>query len=97
MKKLKESNSFKYDCKHVSRRCESYKMYLKGDSPHQTFMIVCECFFYSPISLFCMMRYLYLLAKVSHTSHNSLLLLIQLYRYNMLWPLQGIHVLVEAY
>ena len=25
-----------------SRRCESYKMYLEGDSPHQTIMIVCE-------------------------------------------------------
>ena len=25
-----------------SRRCESYRMYLKGDSPHQTVMIVCE-------------------------------------------------------
>ena len=25
-----------------SRRCESYRMYLKGDSPHQTIMIVCE-------------------------------------------------------
>ena len=25
-----------------SRRCGSYKMYLKGDSPHQAVMIVCE-------------------------------------------------------
>ena len=25
-----------------SRRCGSYKMYLEGDSPHQTVMIVCE-------------------------------------------------------
>ena len=25
-----------------SRRCESYKMYLEGDSPHQSVMIVCE-------------------------------------------------------
>ena len=25
-----------------SRRCGSYKMYLKGDSLHQTVMIVCE-------------------------------------------------------
>ena len=24
-----------------SRRCGSYKMYLEGDSPHQTIMIVC--------------------------------------------------------
>ena len=25
-----------------SRRCESYRMYLKGDSPYQPVMIVCE-------------------------------------------------------
>ena len=25
-----------------SRRCESYKMYLECDSPHQVVMIVCE-------------------------------------------------------
>ena len=25
-----------------SRRCESYKMYLKGDSPLQIVMIMCE-------------------------------------------------------
>ena len=25
-----------------SKRCESYKMYLEGDSPHQIVMIVCE-------------------------------------------------------
>ena len=24
------------------RKCESYKMYLEGDSPHPTVMIVCE-------------------------------------------------------
>ena len=25
-----------------SRRCESYRMYLEGDSHHQAIMIVCE-------------------------------------------------------
>ena len=25
-----------------SKRCESYRMYLEGDSPHQTVIIVCE-------------------------------------------------------
>ena len=25
-----------------SRRCGSYRMYLEGDNPHQTIMIVCE-------------------------------------------------------
>ena len=35
-------NAFKYDCKRISRRCESYRMYLEGDSPHQAVMIMCE-------------------------------------------------------
>ena len=33
-----------------SRRCGSYKMYLKGDSPHQAIMIVCELKRFSHIS-----------------------------------------------
>ena len=39
----KNQNTFKYGCKHVSRRCGSYRMYLEGDSLHQAVMIVCEC------------------------------------------------------
>ena len=42
-KSKKNQNAFKYDCKRVSRRCGSYRMYLEGDSPHQAVMIVCEC------------------------------------------------------
>ena len=42
MKIKKNQNAFKYGCKHVSRRYESYRMYLEGDSPHQIVMIVCE-------------------------------------------------------
>ena len=38
----KNQNAFKYGCKCVSRRCGSYRIYLKGDSPHQAIMIVCE-------------------------------------------------------
>ena len=35
IKSKKNQNAFKYDCKPgVFRRCESYRMYLKGDSPH---------------------------------------------------------------
>ena len=43
MKIKKNQNAFKYGCKHVSRRCKSYMMYLKGDGLHQTVMIVCGC------------------------------------------------------
>ena len=42
IKSKKNQNAFKYGCKRVSRRCGSYRMYLKGDSPHQAVMIVCE-------------------------------------------------------
>ena len=31
------------------RRCGSYRMYLEGDSPHQTVMIVCELKWFSHI------------------------------------------------
>ena len=42
-KSKKNQNAFKYVCKHVSRRCGSYRMYLEGDSPHQVVMNVYEC------------------------------------------------------
>ena len=42
MKSKKNQNIFKYDCKRVSRKCESYMMYLNGDGPHQMVMIMCE-------------------------------------------------------
>ena len=41
-KSKKNQNTFKYGCKCVSRRYESYRMYLKGNSPHQAVMITCE-------------------------------------------------------
>ena len=42
-KSKKNQNAFKNGCKRVFRRCESYMMYLKGDTPHQAVMIMCEC------------------------------------------------------
>ena len=41
-KKQKKQNALYMIASVYSRRCESYRMYLKGDSPHQTVMIVCE-------------------------------------------------------
>ena len=41
-KKQKESNALYIIARVYSRRCGSYRMYLKGDSLHQTVMIVCE-------------------------------------------------------
>ena len=42
--KKKDQNAFKNGYKRVFRRCGNYMMYLKGDSPHKTDMIVCEVY-----------------------------------------------------
>ena len=41
-KRKKNQNALHMIASVYSRRCESYRMYLEGDSPHQTIMIVCE-------------------------------------------------------
>ena len=66
-KNKKNQNAFKYDYKCVSRRCESYRMYLKSDSPHQAVMIVCECISFFHISNCHNMRHLCTLTIFSHT------------------------------
>ena len=42
IKSKKNQNALNMIASVYSRRCESYRMYLKGDSPHQTVMIVRE-------------------------------------------------------
>ena len=42
IKEKKNQNALYMIASMYSRRCGSYKMYLKDDSPHQTVMIVCE-------------------------------------------------------
>ena len=42
MKSKKIKNALNMIASVYSRRCESYKMYFEGDSPHQTVMIVCD-------------------------------------------------------
>ena len=41
-KRKKNQNALYMIASVSSRRCGSYKMYLKGDSPYQAVMIVCE-------------------------------------------------------
>ena len=41
-KKQKDQNALYMIASVYSKRCGSYRMYLEGDSPHQTVMIVCE-------------------------------------------------------
>ena len=49
------------------RRCGSYRIYLEGDSLHQTVMIVCECIRFSHILNRHNMRHLCTYAMFSHT------------------------------
>ena len=41
-KKQKEQNALYMIASVYCTRCGSYRMYLEGDSPHQTVIIVCE-------------------------------------------------------
>ena len=52
-----------------SRSCGSYRMYLKGDSPHQTIMIVYELKWFSHISNCQNMYTLMQSCNVFHTQH----------------------------
>ena len=42
LKRKKIKNALNMIASVYSRGCGSYRMYLEGDSPHQTVMIVCE-------------------------------------------------------
>ena len=50
-------------------------MYLKGNDPHQTVMILCGCFLFSYIITLHIMKHLCFLAKVSHTTRIFLVTL----------------------
>ena len=52
-----------------SRRCESYRMYSEGDSPHQAIMIVCELKRFSHISNHHNMYTVMQSCDVFHTQH----------------------------
>ena len=53
-----------------SRRCESYRMYLEGDSPHQTIMIVYELKWFFRISNHHNMLKHLRTCDVFHTQHE---------------------------
>ena len=52
-----------------SRRCESYRMYLEVDSPHQAIMIVCELKWFSHILNHHNMYTLMQSCDIFHTQH----------------------------
>ena len=49
MKSKKIKNDLNMIASMYSMRYENYRMYLKGDSPHQTVIIVCELNWFSHI------------------------------------------------
>ena len=97
-KSKKYQNAFEYGCKCVSRKCGSYRIYLKGDSPHQAVLIVCELNWFSHILNHHNLRYLCTLVMFSHTT-CKLFATFDTYmcRYNVIWLSQGIHVLMCTY
>jgi len=69
-KRKKNQTTFKYDYKRVFRRRGSYRIYLEGNSLHQTVMIVYECILFSHMSNRHNMRHLCTLARFSYTTHK---------------------------
>ena len=68
--KSKKNQNALYMITSVSfRRCESYRMYLEGDSPHQAVMIVCELKRFSHISNHHNMKALMQSCDILHTQH----------------------------
>ena len=80
-----------------TRRCGSYRMYLESDSPHQTVMIVCELKWFSHILNRHNMYTLMQSCKVFHTQHKIFFAILDTYKYNVIWPSQGLHVLMYAH
>ena len=69
IKSKKNKNALYMIASMYSRRCESYKMYLKADSPYQTVMIVCELKLFSHISNCYNIYTLMQSCDVFHTQH----------------------------
>ena len=69
--KQKDQNTLNMIASMYSRRYESYRMYLEGDSPHQTVMIVCELKRFSHISNHHNMHTLMQSCDIFHTQHAT--------------------------
>ena len=67
--KQKDQNALNMVASVYSRRCGSYRMYLKGDSPYQAVMIVCELKWFSHISNRHNMYKLMQSCDIFHTQH----------------------------
>ena len=88
-KRKKDQNALNMIASMYSRRCGSYRIYLEGDSPLQTVMIVCELKWFSLISNRHNMYTLMQSCDVfSHTTHNILCYFWYMCKYNVIWPSQ---------
>ena len=70
IKSEKIKNALNMIASMYSRRCESYRIYLKCDSPHQAIMIVCELEQFSHISNCHNMYTLMQSCNIFHTQHT---------------------------
>ena len=68
-KSKKNQNALNMIASVLFRKCESYKMYLEGDSPHQTIMIVCKLKWFSHILNRHNMYTLMQSCDIFHTQH----------------------------
>ena len=68
-KKQKDQIALNMIASVYSRRCGSYRIYLEGDSPYQTVMIVCELKWFSYISNHYNMYTLMQSCDVFHTQY----------------------------
>ena len=81
-----------------SRRCESYRMYLKGDSFDQAVMIVCELKWFSHISNHHNMHILMQSCDVFHTQHAIFFAILDTCASTMWFGHhKGLHVLMYAH
>ena len=70
MKSKKIKNALNMIASVYSRSYGSYRMYIEGDSPHQTVMIVCELNLFSHISNRYNMYTLMQSCDIFHTQHT---------------------------
>ena len=71
IKSKKIKNALKMIASVFSKRCGSYRMYLKSDSPYQVVMIVCELKSFSHISNRHNMSTLMKSCDIFHTQHTT--------------------------
>ena len=96
--KQKDQNALNMIASMFSKRCESYRMYLEGDSPHQIVMIVCELKWFFYISNCHNMHTLMQSCNVFHTQHAIFFAILDTSIGTMWFGLHKVlHVLMYAY